>query len=137
MNFVLGFLLLVSGGDEIEVFWSFITLVRRSKYLMIGLFDREMPLLRFIEYVTEEYLVEKLPRVINKFRELEVPNSFWMTKWYMTLFLYNFPVNICLRIWDFFLVEGIFGIVALIVPIMRIFENDLANMEAIDVLEFF
>lgn len=53
MNFVLGFLILVSGGNEIDVFWAFITLVKRTKYLLIGIFSESMPLLHFLEYITE------------------------------------------------------------------------------------
>jgi len=45
MNFILGFLLLVSGGCEIDVFWCFVTLVKIPKYLIIGMYEPEMPLL--------------------------------------------------------------------------------------------
>ena len=70
-----------------------------------------------------------MPAFWNKFQELEVPNSFWMTKWYMTMYLYNFPVNVCLRIWDYIMVEGIFGLVYIIIPILKIFEKDFLDME--------
>lgn len=129
MNFVIGFLLLVSGGDEIDTFWAFLQLVKRSKFLMIGLFTEDMQLLKFMEYLTEQFVKKEMPKFYNKFKELEVPNSFWMTKWYMTLYLYNFPVNICLRIWDFFISEGIFGLISIIVPILRVFEKDFIQME--------
>lgn len=45
MNFTLGFLLLVSGGSEIDVFWCFVTLVKLPKYHIIGMYEPGMPLL--------------------------------------------------------------------------------------------
>lgn len=52
----------------------------------------------------------------------------------MTLFLYSFPVEICIRIWDFILLEGIFGLVKLIIPIIKVFEKDFMSMEGMDVI---
>jgi len=35
----------MSGGNEIDVFWAFISLVKRTKYLVIGIFEENFPLL--------------------------------------------------------------------------------------------
>jgi len=43
MNFILGLLIMVSGGSEIDVFWSFVSLVRNKKFLIIGLYEDGMP----------------------------------------------------------------------------------------------
>ena len=40
MNAIVGFLLLVSGGKEIEVFWFWVILMNDEKYFFKGLFDR-------------------------------------------------------------------------------------------------
>ena len=45
MNFPVGFLLLVSGGCEIDVFWTFVNLFKEPKYMLIGLYESQMPLL--------------------------------------------------------------------------------------------
>ncbi len=133
MNFVLGFLILVSGGNEIDVFWAFVQLVRRTKYLLIGVFLESMPLLSFLEFVTENLLEQKLPKFNKKFQDLGIPPASWLSKWYMTVFLYSFPVNICTRIWDFFLLEGIFGLVKIVVPILKVFYTDFLAMDGLDV----
>jgi len=51
----------------------------------------------------------------------------------MTLYLYSFPVEVCIRIWDFILLDGIFGLAKLTIPIIKIFEKDFMTMEAMDV----
>ena len=89
--------------------------------MLLGLFVEEMPLLFFLQYVTEDYLMKKLPAVMINFEENGIPHTSWMSKWYMTIFLYCFPTKICTRLWDFFLCEGIFGLVKLVVPILKVF----------------
>jgi len=41
----------VSGGNELEVFWSFVNLLKEPKYLLIGFYDKSMDLLFFMEYI--------------------------------------------------------------------------------------
>ena len=55
----------------------------------------------------------------------------------MTLFLYNFPISLCIRIWDYFISEGVFALITLIPPILTIFENDFCQYESIEIMEFF
>lgn len=137
MNFTLGFLLLVSAGKEIDVFWAFIALIRNPKYLIMGLYEPDMPLLHLMEYMTEFSLKKHMPKLYNRLKELDVQNSFWLTKWFMTLFLYNFPIKICERIWDYMLSEGLFGLVSLVVPIMKIFEKEFYIINEVEVFEYF
>lgn len=137
MNFTLGFLLLISGGKEIDVFWSFIALIRNPKYLIMGIYQQDMPLLHLMEFMTEHLLKKHMLKFYEKLQELGVLNSFWLTKWYMTFFLYNFPISICQRVWDFMLVEGIFGLISLVIPIMKNFEKKFQAINELEALEFF
>lgn len=52
----------------------------------------------------------------------------------MTFFLYSFPLDICIRLWDFFLLEGIFGLVKLLLPILNIFMKDFMKMDSMEVI---
>ena len=81
--------------------------------------------------------MKKLPTFIQKFDEIGIPPSSWLSKWFMTLYLYSFPVEICIRIWDFILLEGIFGLVKLIIPIIKVFEKDFMSMDGLDVIILF
>jgi len=78
-----------------------------------------------------------MPKIIEIFDELMVPSGFWLVKWYMTMYIYAFPVNVCIRIWDYVLAEGIFGLVSIILPILKNFENYLEKMEDLEDMEKF
>jgi len=51
----------------------------------------------------------------------------------MTVFLYSFPTKICKRIWDFFICEGIFSMIKLIIPIVNVFLDEFLEMDSIEV----
>ena len=67
MNFVLGLLILVSGGNEIEVFWAFRALVQNPEFLIIGLFEDNMPLLKFLEFIGDDLMKKKMNNLYKKF----------------------------------------------------------------------
>lgn len=43
---------MISGGNEIDVFWTFVSLVKNKNFLIIGLYEHGMPLLKFMEFIT-------------------------------------------------------------------------------------
>ena len=54
LNVIIGILLLVSGGKEIEVFWMFIILAMEDKYYYKGIFDKEFTLVKlFVHFFNE------------------------------------------------------------------------------------
>lgn len=52
---------MVSGGNEIDAFWCFVSLVKNRDFLIIGLYEDGMPLLKFMEFITEKLLDKHLP----------------------------------------------------------------------------
>jgi hypothetical protein len=60
-----------------------------------------------------------LPTLHKHFIELKYEHCFWLTKMILTLFLYNFKLELCLRIWDYLIAEGIFYISAIVITIMK------------------
>ena len=69
MNFVVGFLLLINGGNEIEAFWTFVTMARDSRFLMMGFFERGFPLIDFYMYLFFEVLAQELPAVAKHLKK--------------------------------------------------------------------
>jgi len=77
-----------------------------------------------------------MPALYQHFFDIDLPDTYWMTKWHLSLFLYNFPIKIVRRIWDFFLTEGIFAMAYIVVPILKVFEQEFLKMEALQILEY-
>ena len=51
---MIGILLLVSGGKEIEVFWLFKIIAEQDKYYYKGIFDRNFTLVKlFVHFFNE------------------------------------------------------------------------------------
>jgi len=74
---------------------------------------------------------------MEHFEEQEIQDSFWMTKWFLTFFLYNFPVKLCSRFWDFLITSDIFSLVRLTVAILDVFKNRFMEGDATTFMECF
>lgn len=129
MNFIIGFLLLVSGGNEFEVFWMFITIARDHRFLVMGLFEKELPLLEIYIHIFYEILEESMPNVYTHIKHHQLPDQLWLLKWFMTMFVYSFPPKYVVRIWDFILEQGLIGTVKVALGIIKFIENDLLSLD--------
>ncbi|CAD8197053.1 unnamed protein product [Paramecium pentaurelia] len=126
MNFIAGFLLLVSGGDEYYSYQCLITLLSHPKFMLYFNYDSNFQLLGFLEFITQKQLQIHLPQLYKHlYSQLNYPESFWLTKIILTLFLYNFQLQYCLRFWDYIIVEGIFYLPSLVIKILDQFQSQI------------
>ena len=58
-----------------------------------------------------------------------VPDSFWVTKMIMTVFLGVCSIDNCLRLWDYFVGRGLFGLVELSASLVSSFRNSILNSD--------
>lgn len=56
MNFIVGFILMINGANEVEAFWMFKILAEHPDFMIMGLYENCLPLLKFLEYFTKEIL---------------------------------------------------------------------------------
>ena len=56
MNFIVGFLIIISGSKEEEAFWSFIYLGKNVNFLILGFFEDGFPLAYFYLYIFDSIL---------------------------------------------------------------------------------
>jgi len=137
MNFILGFILLINGANEAEAFWMFKILAEHPDFMLMGLYEDELPFLKFLEYLAKELLKNKLKDLMEYFEEQDIPDSFWLTKWFLTLFLYNFPPKICSRLWDYFITNDVFSLIKLMIPILDVFKHRFMAKDACSFMECF
>lgn len=131
MNFIMGFFLMLNGGNELEAFWVFVTLIRDHRYLMMGFFEKEFPLLEFYLYIFYYILEEELPFVHRHLKQQMIPDQFWVFKWFLTGFLYSLPQTQVVRIWDFIVNSGLFGVVQIAVALLKVFEKDILELDTV------
>jgi hypothetical protein len=51
-------------------------------------------------------LKRKLPKLFEHFEGLGLHPTMYSAQWFITIFTYNFPFSVVVRIWDCFLLEG-------------------------------
>lgn len=114
INFVVGFILLINGGNETEAFWLFAALTKTSNIRtehpkmegLRGFYKKHFPLLQQYFYQFDHIFQEELPELFRHFQDICIPNLLWLQKWFQSLFLYSFPLGLCVRIWDNLFVYG-------------------------------
>lgn len=131
MNFLMGFLLLISGGNELDAFWGFVTLIRDHRFLMMGFFEKGFPMMDFCLYVFYTVLEEEIPLVYHHLKQQQLPDQLWVFKWFLTMFLYSVPQVQCVRIWDFVMNSGLIGLIQVAVAILKYFEKDLVELDPV------
>ena len=107
MNYISGFLLLITDFDEKSAFFLLIsifseTFIKRSKYnfSLRGLFIEEFPLLYFYIFIFDDLLNKHLPKLKKHLIEYDIPNDVWIIKWFQTAFTILLPINWTKKLWD-------------------------------------
>lgn len=70
-----------------------------------------------------------MPELFDHLKTSEIPESFWLSKMIFSLFLYVFPIETCLRFWDYIITRGIIGLAELILSVMDGLKDDILSFE--------
>ena len=60
--------------------------------MCIGLYEDEFPLIRAYCSIFWEILYDKKPAIAQKIKQLLVYDDLWIFQWFMTFFIYSFPL---------------------------------------------
>lgn len=97
MNYVMGFLLMASGGNDLETFWFFVALTEgKNDFFYPGIeqfYSEGFPLYYQFAEIFEGMFETELPDLKSHFDELDFIGPVWLQKWFITLFLYSFPLS--------------------------------------------
>jgi hypothetical protein len=142
MNFMVGFIQMMSGGKEKETFWFFNSLLEKSSEPIPfdGLkefYPTGFPLLIQYVEVFRELFREQLPKLYDHFEQEEMKDPLWIQKWFMTCFLYSFPFSLCIRIWDNLLASGSRFLFNTALAILKILEEMLLQLDMCGICELF
>jgi len=139
MNFVVGFLLLISGGNENDAFCLFQRMGLDTRFHILGLFENNFPLVNLYCFIFWKLMKENHEDLKNHLEKLGVPDHAWISKWFMMLFLYSLPLDVICRVWDFILSEeSLLASIKISLALMKILKPDLLKFEEIfEVMEYF
>ncbi len=115
MNFLAGLILIVaSDSNEEEAFWGFVALMEKristDKLSITGankLYTANFPLVYLLEKLFDHVLCENAPNLKAHFEAISLPANLWLHQWISSLFLYTFPMQFCVRLWDALLGNGV------------------------------
>lgn len=72
-----------------------------DRILAIGLYEDNFPLVGLYCEVFWQLLKKKMPRVYKLLKKSYITDDLWLFRWFLTLFLYSFPVEFAKQLWDF------------------------------------
>eukprot|EP01068_Selenidium_serpulae_P010421 Selendium_serpulae@DN5462_c0_g1_i1.p2 len=122
-DFLVGLLLLYM--DEEDAFLMLVALL--EKHEMAGLFRPGLPLLDLYFFQFQRLLEERNPRLFKHLEEESVGPTMYASQWFMTVFTYNFPFEVVVRVWDVFLNEGKKTLFRVALAILESQQDDLFN----------
>lgn len=132
MNFMVGFLMILSGYREEEVFWMFVALTKyktaNDQIQMNGIEGFYMdgfPGLLVIMRLFKEAMAICVPEIKNHLDDVGFPDELWLLKWISTLFLYSLPMSTCIRLWDYLFEDGTSGIIKVGIVILKGIKNEI------------
>jgi hypothetical protein len=134
MNFVAGFLLLVSGGNEVEVFYMLEDLLLESK--LAGLYSSGLPYLRKLQYLFKRSLIHSQPSLNEHFDKNGLSDDSWVIKWLLSLYTAVLPMPLVLRVWDHFLAVGMKVVFKVGLTLLREFQQQMMQMDIGQLCEF-
>ena len=136
MNFIVGLLLLLSGGNEVESFWFFVTLAKRPEFGLLGFYDEDFTLVSFLTFVFTKLARKRESEVQEHIEEMFVPETLWIQKWLMTLYLHSFSFPMVIRIWDLMISKDITALLQVGISILHTHKEDILNFELEHFVEF-
>ena len=141
MNFIAGFLLIISEFNETDTFYMMQALFSDTFSDTLGIrgfYSENFPLLKAYMYIFEHYFGKKMPELKSHFAKLDMPNEVWVSKWFQTLFTICLPMKYAIRVWDFILAYGLEFIISFTIALLKNHESDLLKLEdSFDVIDYF
>jgi len=104
-------------------------LLRHPKFFLNGLYSPGFPLLYQYFYQFEELMKKHTPKLFFHFQKENVTTQLYATQWFITIFAYNLPFEVVLRIWDIFLSEGPKIVFRLGLHVMLRFEQTMLKLD--------
>ena len=122
--------------EEEETFWTLMQFMNSPKYNMAGMFQEGFPLLHANLEIFETLLRHKYPKLEQHVQGEGILPIMYAEKWFITLFLYNWPYKVAVRIWDVFLYGGPKCLYTFALSVFEVAKDKLLLMPFEDLLTY-
>lgn len=137
MNFILGFLLVISGGKECQVFEMFLKMAEHPKFRIIGFYENGFPLLRLYCFIFYKLLNKRQAKLAKYLKKIDLPDSLWLTKWILTMLVYSFPFELSIRLWDYIIAsQSLFSLIKVCIELLKSLSKHLYTKDSMEIAEF-
>jgi len=141
MNFIAGYLLILSGFKEVESFYMLVALFSNTYGDNLGIrgfFINGFPLLRLYYFQFQYYFKEFLPDLNQLMETLDIPYEAWIGKWYQTLFTISLPLDLTVRVWDCIVSLGLDFLINFSISLLKVLEPQILKFsDTVDILDYF
>ena len=124
MNNIIGFLLRVTKFNEENAFDLAILIMEEIK----GYFTKDFPLLKSNLTKFNNEFIKRNQKLYKHFKNYEILDELWISKWMQTLFTISLPYNELCSIWDSLIIFGFDFIIYLSLAIIDIYEDELLKI---------
>ena len=138
MNFVGAFFLKLNGNKEEDTFYLLLSIFKNTQYKNI--FLNNLSGLGLYFNVFEKILFLFIPTLYLYFKNHKILPDYYLSSWFITLFT-NYAnkqanIDVFIKIFDMFIMDGWKGIFNLVIEILRHNEDALLNMKNENLLGF-
>lgn len=128
INFLAGYIL-IAGFDDQNAFKVLVRMALHEKLMVIGLYEDKFPLNRLYCAVFWKLLEKRQHSTALKIKLANVLDQIWIFQWFMTFFLYSFPVEFVKKFFDYIICKKQFALVTLALGIVNCLKADINNMK--------
>ena len=132
LSYIAGTLLLQM--DKYSCYVCFMNIILSPNILPFYRLD-EKNIKKRLELFSEIFKLN-LPKLYNHFQDNEVYPEHYLLEWFMTLFTRNLNIELALRIWDIYMIEGIFAVFKTGIVIFSLDEKNLLNKDFGEIMNF-
>lgn len=104
MNFFTALLLCYM--PEEDAFWVLVRLMQGSLHCMRSLYDQGLIALHRCLFQLRGLIRAKLPKLHHHFAAEDLDCAWFASEWFVTIYARSFPLELVVRVWDVFLLEG-------------------------------
>eukprot|EP01138_Halocafeteria_seosinensis_P004202 gb/GECG01004297.1/.p1 GENE.gb/GECG01004297.1/~~gb/GECG01004297.1/.p1 ORF type:complete len:441 (+),score=49.60 gb/GECG01004297.1/:1-1323(+) len=122
---------------EEEAFFMLLTVMQFPPHKLRELFVPGLPEVPIMHYQLKGMMRLKLPKLYNHFENENVDPSMYSTHWFLTVFTYNLPFHLVVRIWDAFLFEGWKIVFRVALALLQFAQDDLLDLSFEHIMKYF